>query len=201
MNPPSNLVYTTNSWHYRLIVYVFTTEFFLEIDGIDIQAMDATAINKDFRIIYKKKPRTVNLCPYCRAIVGAVIIFPFVVLYRLFPHKKKIRTHEEIRRISQRNSKIAIIGAMVSLGVIGVWNLTTGNYLFAAFNFGLVVFNLFGVRIITWILKRMPKRKFKEKPTKEPKQPSKIIKTISEKHDLICPPIYFIDKSDEENLI
>ncbi len=32
------------------------------------------------------------------------------------------------------------------------------------------------------------------------KGPSKFVKTISEKHNLICPPIFFIDKSDEENL-
>ena len=89
----SHIISSTSSWHYRLIVYVFSSEFFLETDGIDIVAMDAVNMEKDFEIIYKKKPRTVNLCPYCRAIVGAVIMFPFVVLYRLFPHKKKIRTH------------------------------------------------------------------------------------------------------------
>jgi len=99
------LVFDKNSWHYRLVVYIFTSEFFLEIDGIDMQSMETVDMEKDFRIIYKKKTRTVNLCPYCRAVVGAVMMFPFVVLWRLFPHKKTKQTHAEIMRKSQRNTK------------------------------------------------------------------------------------------------
>jgi len=194
------IISSNDSWHYRLIVYVFSSEFFLEVDGIDIQAMESVNMEKDFKIIYKKKPRTVNLCPYCRAIVGAVIMFPFIVLYRLFPHKKKIRTRQEIMRRSQRNSKIVRIAVAVGMGALGVWNITTENYFMAAFYFGLVIFNLFSVQILTWVAKRFPERKYKVQQYKEPKQPSKIVKTISDKHDLICPPIFFIDKSDEDEL-
>lgn len=196
----NHIISSNSSWHYRLIVYVFTSEFFLEVDGIDIAAMESVNMEKDFEIIYKKKSRTVNLCPYCRAIVGAVIMFPFVVLYRLFPHKEKIRTRQEIMRISQRNSKIVRCAAAGGMGALGVWNITTENYFMSAFYFGLVIFNLFSVQILTWIAKRAPKRKYKVRQFKEPKQPSKFVKTISDKHSLICPPIFFIDKNDEEKL-
>lgn len=156
-------------------------------------------MEKDFRIIYKKKPRTVNLCPYCRAVVGAVIMFPFIVLYRLFPHKKKNYTHQEIMKRSQRNSKIVRIIAAGGMAVLGVWSITTENYFLAVFHFGLVVFNLFSVQILTWIAKRIPQRKYKIQQYKEPKQPSKIVKIISEKHNLVCPPIFFVDTTDKEN--
>lgn len=192
MNHP--IVFSKDSWHYKLIVYIFTSEFFLEIDGIDMQAMETVDMEKDFNIIYKKKPRTVNLCPYCRAIVGSVIMFPFIVLYRLFPHKKTKSTRQEIIKRSQRNSKIARIIAAGIMGIIGIWHMLDEHYFLAVFYFGLVVFNLFSVSIITWIAKRLPKRKFTKKTI--PQKPSQIIKTITDKHDLICPPIYFIDTDE-----
>jgi len=200
MNDPA-IISSNRAWHYRLITYVFSSEFFLEIDGIDYKAMDSVNMEKDFRIIYKKKPRTVNLCPYCRAVVGAVIIFPFVVLYRLFPHKEKKRTHAEIMKRAQRTSKI-VRGIVVSLFMIlGLWHISHESYFLAAFNFGLVVFNIFSVQIFRWIAKRTHKRKYKSKPYKEPREPSKIIKKLSEKHDLICPPIFFVDVSEKKDLI
>ena len=182
-----------------MIVYVFTTEFFLEVDGIDMQAMDAVNMEKDFKIIYKKKPRTVNLCPYCRAVVGAVIMFPFVVLWRLFPHKKKIRTHQEILKRAQRTSKIVRVVVISLFTLLGFWHLSHESYYLAAFNFGLIVFNIFSIQIFRWIAKIMPKSKYKVQH-KEPRKPSKFVKIISEKHDLMCPPIFFVDTTDEENL-
>jgi hypothetical protein len=196
------LIFDKNSWHYRLIVYIFTSNFFLETDGIDVEAMQTINMEKDFKIIYKKKPRTVNLCPYCRAVVGAVIMFPFIVLWRLFPHKQKKYTHAEIMKRSQRNTKIARIAVAAFMGIMGVWKLIDGDFFMASFYFGMVIFNLYSVPIFRWIAKNMPKRKFKQKPIKEskPKEPSKIVKSIAEKHDIICPPIFFIEKEDVEKL-
>lgn len=190
------LVFDKNSWHYRLVVYVFTSEFFLEIDGIDIQSMETVDMEKDFRIIYKKKPRTVNLCPYCRAIVGAVIMFPFIVLWRLFPHKKTKQTHAEIMRKSQRNTKIVRIVVAGVMGGMGIWKILDNDYFTAIFYFGLVFFNLFSVQILKWVAQRLPKIKHKERQIKKQKPTPRIIKTISEKHDIICPPLWFIDKED-----
>lgn len=195
----NHILSNTSSWHYRLIVYVFTSEFFLEADGIDIKAMDAVNMEKDFKIIYKKKPKTVNLCPYCRAVVGVVIMFPFIILWRLLPHKKKIYTHQEIMKRSQKHSKIVRIAVAGVMGAFVVWHMSTGNYFFAGFYVGLVIFNLFSTQILTWVVKKIPKRKFKIQ-SKESKQPSKIVKIISEKHDLICPPIFFVDKTDKKTL-
>ena len=157
------LVFDKNSWHYRLVVYVFTSEFFLEIDGIDIQSMETVDMEKDFRIIYKKKTRTVNLCPYCRAIVGAVIMFPFIVLWRLFPHKKTKQTHAEIMRKSQRNTKIVRIVVAGVMGGMGIWKILDNDYFMAIFYFGLVLFNLFSVQILKWVAQRLPKIKNKER--------------------------------------
>ena len=199
MNSP-HIVYSTNSWHYRLIVYIFSPEFFLETDGFDYQAMDSVNMDKDFKIIYKKKPKTVNLCPYCRAVVGAVIMLPFIILWRLFPHKKTIRTHKEIMKRSQRNSWIVRCIAVVGMAGFGVWNLSTENYFMAVFYFVLALFNLFGVRIFKWVATRLPKKQFKAKPIKKLKVSSKFVKTITEKHDLICPPIFFIEKTADEDI-
>jgi hypothetical protein len=194
------LIFDKNSWHYRLIVYIFTSDFFLETDGFDMEAMQTLDMERDFRIIYKKKPKTVNLCPYCRAVVGAVIMFPFIVLWRLFPHTKKQLSHEEIIKKSQRNTKIARILVAAIMGLMGVWKLVDSDFFMASFYFGLVLFNLYSVKILRWSAKKLPKRKFKKKSVKKPKTPSKIVKSIAEKHDIICPPIFFIEKEDVEKL-
>lgn len=196
MTDTPHLISSNMAWHYRLITYVFTSEFFLETDGLDTQAMDSIIVDKYFKIVYKKKPKTVNLCPYCRAVVGAVIMFPFVVLYKLFPHKEKKRTHQEIMKKSQRDSKIVRIMAVSVMAGLAVWQIVNENYFMTAFYIGLLIFNMFSVQIIRWITKRTPKRKYKAKPFKEP---PKFVKTISEKHDLICPPIFFVDATKDED--
>jgi hypothetical protein len=193
------IISSNRAWHYRLITYVFSSEFFLEVDGFDIKAMDAVDMTKDFTIIYKKKPRTVNLCPYCRAVVGAVIIFPFVVLWRLFPHKEKKRTHAEIMKRSQRTSKIVRCIAVSIFLILGLWNIFHESYVLAAVHFSMAVFQIFCVQIFSWFAKRAPKRK--PKPYKEPREPSKILKKLSEKHDLICPPMFFVDTSEKKDQI
>lgn len=197
MNGP-HIMYSTSSWHYRLIVYIFSAEFFLEIDDIDFKAMEGVDMTKYFEIIYKKKSRTVNLCPYCRAVVGAVIMLPFIIIWRLFPHKEKIRTHKEIMKRSQRQSRIVLAIAASIMAGLGIWQLSTENYFMAVFYFGLAFFNLFSSRIFKWVATRMPEKQFKEKPIK--KQSSKIRNAITEKHDLICPPIFFIDTTAKETI-
>ncbi len=199
------LVFDKNSWHYRLVVYVFTSEFFLEIDGIDIQSMETVDMEKDFRIIYKKKPRTVNLCPYCRAVVASTVLLPLVFLWRLFPHKKKERTHAEIMKRSEKTSKIVrytIAGGFVAFGV---WKIIHEDYGMGVFYLGLAVFNVKSPKILKWVVTRLNKihlRKGKPKviKVKEPKKPSKILTTISKKHDAICPPIFFVDVKNPEEL-
>jgi hypothetical protein len=167
---------------------------------MDLQAMETVDMEKDFKIIYKKKPKTVNLCPYCRAIVGAVIMFPFIVLWRLFPHTPKPkRTHAEIMKRSKRNTLIVRIMVTAFMGIMGIWKSLDGDYIMAIFYGGLVIFNLYSVQILKWVTKKLPKQKLKQKPIKKSKEPSKIIKSIGEKHDIICPPIFFIDVKSEDD--
>ena len=123
------LLYHTDSWHYRLVLYVFSKDFFMETDGIDLEAMksqwDSRPPNTDdIEIIYKKKPRTVNFCPYCRAVGAAAFSLPFVFLWRLYPHKPKPKeTHAQIMKRMRRNSWIArIIGACINVP-LGIKNI------------------------------------------------------------------------------
>ena len=195
------LVFDKNSWHYKLVVYVFGVDFFLETDGFDIQAMSTVNMEKDFKIIYKKKPRTVNLCPYCRAIVGALIMFAFIVLWRLFPHKEKKLTHAQIIKRSQRNTRIVRGLVCGFMGVMGIWKFIEGEYGMVVFYGAMVIFNIYSVQILKWIAKNLPKNKLKRQTPQKPKVPSKLAQSISEKHDIVCPPVFFIDKGDMENLV
>jgi len=200
MNGPG-IMSSNRSWHYKLVLYVFGPDFFLEVDGIDIKAMDVLDMEKDFRIIYKKKPRTVNLCPYCRAVVGATILFPFTVLWRLFPHEEKKYSHKENMKRIDRNSKIARIVACSFFVGLAIWHLSTESYYFVAFNLALAVFNIASVNIFRWLALRLPKKKYKLETFRESKESSKIIKKISEKHDLICPPIFFLDTTENKDIV
>lgn len=204
------LVFDKNSWHYRLIEYVFTSNFFLEVDGIDVQAMETVDMEKDFRIIYKKKPKTVNLCPYCRAIVGAVILFPFIMFWRLFPHKPKpSKTHLQKMKQLQRQTWI-IRGAAAALNIgFGIRHLfnypDVSEIIAGSIQFSVAVFVLTGhlwlPSIIKWIIKKFAfkKKKIMQPSTVKPKKEHKTLKKIADKHDIICPPIFFVDvKSEEE---
>jgi len=137
----------TDSWHYRLVLYIFTKEFFLERVGIDYEAMESqydpqTKQEKEFKMIYKKKTKTINFCPYCRAVVAAIASVPFVYLWRLYPHKPKPKkTHEEVMKgMRRRSQKIKII--VVTLNVItGIMNIVNGMY--NGINYGVIILGIF----------------------------------------------------------
>lgn len=211
------LLYHTNSWHYKLILYVFTKEFFLETTGLDYDAMESrynpqTKQDNDFKFIYKKKSRTVNFCPYCRAIVAAVACLPFVYLWRLYPHKPKPKkTHEEIMKSIHRRGWIArSIGAGINVA-FGVTHFTEkglndGTYLIGIFQCALAALlltgHLWAPQMIRWIILHSPKweRKHKPEKIKKPREPSKIMQKIKSKHDIYCPPIFFVEDVNQENL-
>jgi len=198
------LIYDVKSWHYNLILYVYGKNFFTEVTGIDIQSMEAVDMEKDFIIKYKRKNRTVNFCPYWRAVIGAIVFYPFIVLWRIFPHEKKERTHQEIIARSKRNTKIVRTVVAVGMGIMGVWKLIDGDYLFACFYFGLSLFNLYSVPFLKWVAKNWPHVKFRTrvtKPKKEPRPTPKVIKKLQEFHENTCPPIIFVDVKSEEELI
>lgn len=209
------LLYHTDSWHYRLILWTWGKHFFeeSEIDMKAYMALDSTKLEK---LSWEEIPRkyhskTVNFCPYCRALVGAAITAPFVYLWRLFPHKKKEPlTREGIKKAARRRTIImlSVIGTLN--GGIAVKNLYYGEYFGAAFQIGLVVFVVLGlkysekfgkgmVKLVDWISK-LRKSKVKVEKVKAPKKPSKLKQKLAEKHDLFCPPVYFVEPLDQEEM-
>lgn len=207
------IIFDVNSWHYKLILWTWGKHFFedAEIDMKSFYELDSTKLEKltweQYPRIYK--PKTVNFCPYCRAMVGAVITAPFVYLYRLFPHKKKKdMTRAEIMKASQRRT-------FLSLGIGGGINyaLATKYFIFGEWwagipSFAIGTFMIVGYwkreaigKFLVYLAMKMPKRKPKVKNLKAPK-PKKEHKTLAKivaKHDVICPPVYFIDKSSTED--
>ena len=87
------IVFNTSSWHYKLVLYVFGKNFFTEKDTVDFDRY-----GKDREIIWTRKPKVVNFCPYCRGVLAAFWMIPFVFIWRKFPHKKKELTHDEIMK-------------------------------------------------------------------------------------------------------
>jgi len=207
------LLYPTNSWHYRLVLYIFTKEFFLETVGLDFKAMDsqynAQSKQEEFKFIYKKKPKTVNFCPYCRAVLSAIVSLPFVYTWRLYPHKPKPkRTHAEIMKSIRIKGWIArIIGSSinVSFGIKNIIFLDGVIFGVAQILIGaaLLTGHLWAPQMIRWVILHSPKweRKSKTQDTiTKSKNPSKLIQKIKSTHDVYCPPIFFIQKIDEGKL-
>lgn len=132
------LQYTTSSWHYKVVNYVYGKSFFFEWD------LDHEKIRKERMILedktrrefpnndealekiynefhmhvfqdgnfikYTEKKKT-SFCPYCRAVVTSLIVIPFVVLYKLFPKgkPKKFDLKERRKRMERRSKIIRVI--------------------------------------------------------------------------------------------
>lgn len=207
------LIFNKKSWHYRLILYSFGKNFFTDAQ-IDWRATEESFDadkKEELKFVYKYTTKTVNLCPYCRALVGATITIPFLYLWRLLPHKeKKEMTREQIKKASHRRSWIArgIGGGInISLGIKNILDFTEGGYITGiiqiAIGVTLLTIHIWGTYFLKGYLRLsrlVPKRKPQEK--KEPKQhkPSHIVLKIQEKHDVICPPIFFVDVKNNSEL-
>jgi len=208
------LLYNADSWHYNLVLYVFTKNFFLDTTELDFKAMESqydTQTKEDnFKIIYKSKPKTINFCPYCRAVVAAIASAPFVYLWRLYPHKEKPRkTHAEIMKNIHRRGWIArIIGSSfnVLLGIKNISSLDEASIITGIIQIALGAIllsaHLWAPQVVRWIILHSPKweRKSKSQKVKKPREQLTIIKKIQSKHDLYCPPIFFIDAKKSESL-
>jgi len=209
------LLYNISSWHYQLVLYVFTKNFFLDTTELDFKAMesqyDPITKKDDFKIIYKSKPKTINFCPYCRAVVAAIASAPFVYLWRLYPHKPKPqKTHAEIMKNIRRKGWIArIIGSSINVA-LGIKNILYGTddgmYIAGIIQIGLGVAllsgHLWAPKLVRFIILHSPKWERKSKPqkVKKPRGQSKIIQKIQSKHDIYCPPIFFINATKTESL-
>ena len=200
------LIFDKNAWHYRLILWIFGEHFFddAKIDWPKVESINGDDLKKIGwnGLPRKYTPKTVNFCPYCRAVVGSAISAPFLYIWRLFPHKPKPRRNRQqmLKRMRIQSWIIRIIAASLDIG-FGIKNLFGGEIIGALIQFAVAAFVLTGQiwipPIFKWIAKNtaMKPRKIK---VKKPKQTSKIVKKIEEKHDVICPPIFFIDKTSNE---
>ena len=179
-----------------------------EIDWQAVESMrgeDLSSISME-GLPRKYTAKTVNFCPYCRALVGSVVSAPFLYLWRLLPHKEKPpMTREQILKSSRRRTWLTL-GLASSINVaLGVWKLIDGDWFgIIQIAIGAVLFTitLWGpavAKALLYMSRLMPKRKHKVKKAGKPRTTA-FIKKLEEKHDIICPPIYFIDKQKEENL-
>jgi len=132
--------FITDSWHYRLVLYVFGKNFFIEKDGFDFAAMDkqfGPNLPTDYhKLIYKTKPKVINFCPYCRGVLWSALSLPFVYVWRIFfPYDPtKERTHAEtMRRMKIRGILIRSIGGSIQFP-IALMNYLNGNYIVAVAN-------------------------------------------------------------------
>ena len=122
--------FNDDSWHYRLVLYVFGKNFFTERDTIDMDIYDKT---KD--IVWTRKPKVVNFCPYCRGVLWSALSLPFVYVWRsFFPHDPtKVMTHAEtMRRMKIRGILIRSIAGSVQFP-FALMNYLSGNYEIAIF--------------------------------------------------------------------
>jgi len=188
----------------------------LESDGLDFEAMESqydpqTKQEREFKLIYKKKTKTINFCPYCRAVFAAIACLPFVYLWRLYPHKPKPKkSHAEIMKGVNRRGWIARgIGGAINLG-LGIKNIIYGiddgmyiaGIIQIIIGVALLSGHLWIPPMIRWIILHSPKweRKHKPKKIKKPREPSKLVQKIKSKHDIYCPPIFFIETIDQKEL-
>jgi hypothetical protein len=208
------IIFDIHSWHYKLILWTWGEHFFEEsnIDWDKMERMNGDDIaNVSYDGLPKKyKPKTVNFCPYCRAMVGAVLTAPLLYIYRLFPHKeRKDMTRAEIKKAANRRTFISLAVAGGINYAVGFKHILDGapEASIISFVIGTVLILVYGrreatgkllIKLMAWLPTiKFPKwkRKTKVKKVKVDRPPSKLLETLKSKHDVYCPPVFFVDKS------
>ena len=239
------LQYAISSWHYKLVYYVFGKSFFFkyELDHEKVRKERTILEEKtrkefpnDDKILEKKynefhmnvfgsdsfmkytENKTTNFCPYCRAVLTSILLFPFVVLYKLIPKKEpKPYNREESRKRMERRSKIirVMCGSVnIALGIrsildnsieIGFIQIGIGIGLMFLFQTAILfrkiyssIYScyqknkniLFNLGILKVKRKKIPK-------AEKPKTPNFVQAFFSENHSKYCPPVAFVDETDK----
>lgn len=104
------LQYDINSWHYRLVLYVYGEEFF-SAKYIDHSMLktdeDIERMFKSPEEFSKTRPKHVNFCPYCRAVVVSIVLLPGAAILKRIPTKKrKEMTLEELKKNREKRMRI-----------------------------------------------------------------------------------------------
>lgn len=215
--------FNTSSWHFNLVRYVYGDSLFVE-KKFDIDATvkqiekEETEFHNKWRnahsdelkrqydmfkqkrgaMVYKSIPKVVNLCPYLRALVSSVILFPFAIIAKRIPKREK--KPFDIKK-SRRNTNIIKIAVTVLFAVWGTTHLINGDYWMALFQFSVASFQWWGKYLFEYIAKIVAKRdekKEKDDTPKLPKNPSLLFTYLHSKHSKVCPPIAFVDENDTE---
>ena len=236
-------VFNTSSWHYKLVYYVFGASFFfdetLDHDKInkartkvfdkarkefpnDDNALEKADSdfnmqlfhNNDF-VTYTTK-KIVNFCPYCRAVVTSLVLFPFSALYKLIPKRKpkRLSFKESQKRLDRRSKIIRSICGGLNIGLALKSLLIDGSIEIAIIQFtigvGLIFLNQSAIiiRKIIYLVysgyKKIKKllitlhilkevKKVKVAKSKEQKTPNIVQAFFSENHEKYCPPVRFVD--------
>lgn len=216
------LQYDINSWHYKLVLYIFGNEFFTDkyIDHSMLKTdEDIEKMFKSPDEFSKTKPKRVNFCPYCRAVVASIFLFPFSILYKILPKRKpkKLTNEERIKKI-HRNSKIIQSGIGAFNIAIGLNNIINNDFLIGGILQIIIGVGFIFFSQVTTVIKkclrkfkspynkikkflitvkilrtRKTKKQTKPKPTKSPN----FVKAFfSENHYKYCPPVFFVDKKE-----
>jgi len=190
--------FNTDSWHFKVVMYVFGEEFFTEVDDIDFEIFRISR-----KVVWTRKPKVVNFCPYCRAVVAGTMFIPLIWLWRKLPHKEKEPKPYDHKK-SMRNFRIVRWVFIVGLSGYAIWHLVHGEYGWAIIQAVVVSFQFWSQplfkRIGKWSAKREEKKREanKKKTFVRKKNPSLLMTYLKMNHEKICPSIAFVDPNDDE---
>ncbi len=182
--------FTKNTWHYRLVIFVFGKYYFN---------------SKTYRHgTWIEKGYDTSLCEYFWTVVLCSLVFPFKGFWHILPYG--IKQHEDIIKVLLIWLIISVIvHAFVVFRGIGVPEVQVWYLGFAIF-FGGIGFALAGIGFIfgimkvgdkydEWLKNKLQTRRSK---TKKIKKPSLALEFIKAKKSKICPCIQFVDEEKEE---
>ena len=172
--------FSKNSWHYKLMFYIHGKRYFFNLGD-------------------KKYPKEINLCPYFRAVIGTMIIFPFVFLLNNMPEPIKEHRDGLIGTIAWFFISV-IINIFLFLHSQSFW--WVGLALFFG-GIGIVA-SMIALKIlfekISYKMYIRKRNKMHGKPLDSYKQPvlSLVGEFIKSKHEKICPCIEFVDDDEKK---
>jgi hypothetical protein len=148
----------------------------------------------------KKHPKQINLCPYFRAVIGTMIIFPFMYAWNNLP--ESIKDHKDLLQFTVTWFIVSmVINAILYIHSESFW------WVGLAMFFGMMGFVglCMGLKLlfekISYKMYMRKRNKMKEKPLDPQKPPvlSLVGEFIRSKHEKICPCVEFVDDQKVQN--
>lgn len=179
--------FNKNTWHYRVVVFVFGKYFF--------------SGKTYYHGKWKDKGYDTSLCEYFWTVLFCSFIFPFKGLWHVLPDV--LTDHEDV-------AKALMIWAGVATGLhfylIYPLNLVPESYWWfgIALYFGGIACALALIGILAVVFKLndklddYTKRKAEEKQPDKPSKPSLLVEFLKAKKSKVCPCIKFVDEEKED---